>query len=46
MKDVVAEGEREFIERFAKAENYVADLWNSLGSEVAPDDGTEGIWIN
>ncbi|QDS69879.1 hypothetical protein FKW77_000591 [Venturia effusa] len=29
-----------------KPENYVGDLWNSLNSEVAPDIGTEAIYIN
>lgn len=29
-----------------KPGNYVGDLWNSLNSEVAPDIGTETIYIN
>lgn len=29
-----------------KPGNYVGDLWNSLDSEVAPDIGTEAIYIN
>lgn len=29
-----------------KAENYVGDLFNSLGGEVRPNIGTEEIWIN
>jgi purine nucleoside permease len=29
-----------------KPSNYVGDLWNSLDSDVAPDIGTESIYIN
>lgn len=29
-----------------KADNYVGDLFNSLNSEIAPDIGTEAIYIN
>lgn len=29
-----------------KPGNYVGDLWNSLNSEVAPDIGTEAIYIH
>lgn len=29
-----------------KADNYVGDLFNSLNSQIAPDIGTEAIYIN
>lgn len=45
VKDVLEHWE-DVYESGVKAENYVGDLFNSLGSEVAPDIGTEAIYIN
>ncbi|EME45427.1 hypothetical protein DOTSEDRAFT_87779 [Dothistroma septosporum NZE10] len=45
VRDVVAEWENVYRDGI-KAKNYVGDLWNRLRSEVEPDIGTEGIWIN
>ncbi|KAK4624086.1 Purine nucleoside permease [Fulvia fulva] len=45
VRDVLGSWE-EVYRQGVKAENYVGDLWNSLGSEVEPDVGTPAIWIN